>query len=127
MVSRQLIDLGVPSLSLLKGKRIFGILFGRALKMDPKEVQKMKKTCEDNGIAVWLNDGCFLEVNPCLVPCQSQRPMQRVGHLCEVYLVPLLYRVQCRWHHEESLHGGEGEFNGNCWRSQGKEHGVLLL
>ena len=36
--------------------------------MDPKEVQKAKKTCKDNGIAVWLEDGCFLEVNPCLVP-----------------------------------------------------------
>ena len=101
MVSRQKIDQGEPSLSLLEGKRIFGAMVGGNLTMDPKEVQKMKKTCEDNGIAVWLNDGCFLEVNPCLVPVQSQRIVQRVGHLHEVNLVPLLFRVHCRWHPEE--------------------------
>ncbi len=57
-------DLDVPAVSMLRGKHVYGALVGICLPTQACYIKELKEICDENGFAVWLQDGCFIQVEP---------------------------------------------------------------
>lgn len=54
---REQIEAGVISLQCLRGKKIVGVLDGMTISTNNLDVQKLRKSCKENEVEVWLPDG----------------------------------------------------------------------